>query len=121
MNIAVRPMMIVDSRWQFPRVQMTPEQEQAFLHWDDVVHADDLLRASGIVRVTRYRPLDDLGTMHIQEYENEEALQKYLVSERRRELIRETESHYPAGPDPRNLFSTRSVRCFIPIATRSSE
>ena len=33
----------------------------------------------------------------IQEFESEATLDQYLVSERRRELVHETESHYPGG------------------------
>jgi quinol monooxygenase YgiN len=119
MSLPIRPMMIVDSRWRNPEAPWTPEQERAYIHWDDVVHADDLLRDSGIVRVTRFRPTDNLGTFHIQEYESEKALQDYLVSERRKELIRETQSHYAAGPEADRIFSSRVVRCFIPVATKS--
>jgi hypothetical protein len=121
MKLAVRPMMIVDSRWRTPRVPMTPEQERAYIEWDDDEHAADLLRGTGIVRVTRYRPTDDLGTFHIQEYESEEALERYLVSERRKELIRETQSHYPVGTDPHYFFESRTVRCFIPVATKARD
>jgi hypothetical protein len=40
------------------------------------------------------------------------------VSDRRRELRRETEMHYPAGDDSRNFFEKRTVRCFLPIASK---
>lgn len=115
----VRPFMIVDSLWNTKRKRMTPQEEAAYLHWDDEIHADDLLRNSGIVAVTRFRALDDLGTFHIQEYESEAALAKYMSSKRRQELIHETQSHYPAGDGPEFFFEKRSVRCFIPAATKS--
>jgi hypothetical protein len=115
-----RPMMIVDSRWNRNR-KMTAGEEAAYFHWDDDVHADDLLRGSGIVRVIRYRPMDNSGTLHIQEYESEEALETYLTSQRRKELIDETQSHYPAGEGPEYFFDSRSVRCFIPVSSKGED
>jgi hypothetical protein len=50
----------------------------------------------------------------VQEFESEEVLEKYLVSERRKELTKETQTHYPAGPED---FFDRKVRIFIPIFT----
>ena len=114
----MRPMMIVDCLWKTPRTPMTPEEEKEYNHWCDEVHIPDLLRDTGMVRVTRYRDRDGAGIFYIQEFESEEALEKYLVSERRRELRNETESHYPAGDSPRNFFEKRTVRCFLPIASK---
>jgi len=67
-------------------------------------------------RVTRYRNRDESGIFYIQEFESEEALEKYLVGERRKELVRETQSHYPEGPN--NFFTARSVRIFLPITSK---
>ena len=117
----MRPMMIVDCLWKTPRKPMTPEEEREYNHWCDEVHIPDLLKGTGMVRVTRYRDRDGDGIFYIQEFESEEALEKYLVSERRRELRRETETHYPAGDDSRNFFEKRTVRCFIPISSKERE
>jgi hypothetical protein len=117
--VEIKPILIVDSLWHTGRPRMTPEEEKQYVHWDDEIHANDLLRDSGVIRTTRYRDLDDRGTLHIQEYDSADALQKYLVSERRKELIRETNSHYVAGPDPKNFFEKRTVRCFIPVSSKS--
>ena len=38
------------------------------------------------------------------------------VSDRRKELIHETQSHYPAGPD--DFMAQRTVRIFLPIASK---
>jgi hypothetical protein len=116
-----RPMMIVDSLWNTARKRMTPQEEALYNHWDDDVHADDLLRDSGIVRVIRYRPLDGAGTLHIQEYESEAALESYLVSERRKELIKETNGNYPAGNGPEYVFEKRTVRCFVPVSSKGRD
>ena len=70
---------------------MTPA-EQAFDDGANDEHMTDLLRDTGLVRVTRHR-----NGLWIQGYESEEALKQYLVSKRRKELIQETESHYPGG------------------------
>ena len=76
-----------------------------------------VLRDTGMVKVTRYRSKDGSGYLWIQEYESEEALEKYLVSERRQELIRETESHYPGGGAD-DMFEKRLARCYIPVASK---
>lgn len=121
MIVKPRPMMIVDSLWNRARPAMTPKEEAAYLHWDDEIHAADLLRDSGIVRVIRYRALDGAGTLHIQEYDDEQALEKYLVSDRRKELIKETTGHYPAGSGPEFFFEKRTVRCFVPVSTKDRD
>ena len=112
----MKPMMIVDCIWQNPRKAMTPAQEQEYNHWCDEIHIPDLLVGTGMTRVTRYRNRDGSGIFYIQEFESEEALEKYLVSERRKELIKETQSHYPAGPD--DFMAQRTVRIFLPIASK---
>jgi hypothetical protein len=112
----MKPMMIVDCLWQNPRKAMTPAQEQEYNHWCDEIHIPDLLVGTGMTRVTRYRNRDGSGIFYIQEFESEEALEKYLVSERRKELINETETHYPAGPD--DFMAKRTVRIFLPIASK---
>jgi quinol monooxygenase YgiN len=93
-EVEMRPMMIVDCLWKTPRKPMTPGEEKEYNHWCDEVHIPDLLRDTGMVRVTRYRDRDGAGIFYIQEFESEEALEKYLVSERRKELRRKTETHY---------------------------
>jgi hypothetical protein len=117
----IKPMMLVESLWHTKRPRMTPQEEKEYIHWDDEIHADDLLRDTGIVRVTRYRARDDTGTLHVQEYESEEALEKYLISQRRQELIHETNSHYLAGADPKLFFEKRIVKCFIPVSSKLSK
>lgn len=117
----MRPMMIVDCIWKTPRVPMTSAEEAKYNHWCDKIHIPDLLKGTGMTRVTRYRNKDGSGIFYIQEFESEAALEKYLVSDRRKELIHETESHYPAGPGPNNLFEKRTVRIFIPIASEGRD
>jgi hypothetical protein len=112
----MKPIMVVESQWKMPRKPMTPEQEKEYNHWCNEVHIPDLLRGTGMSSVTRYKNKDGSGYLWIQEFESEEALEKYLVSKRRKELIHETESHYPGGDDPGNLFDKRSVRCFSWVA-----
>ena len=113
----MRPIMIVDSRKR-PNKQMPPEQEKEFHYWCNEIHAPDLLKGTGMTSVMRYRDRDGKGFLTIQEFESEEALEKYLVSERRKELTKETQIHYPAGPDD---FFDRTVRVFIPIMTKQRE
>jgi antibiotic biosynthesis monooxygenase (ABM) superfamily enzyme len=108
----MKPIMVVESVWKKPRKTMTPEQERAFDHWCNEIHVPDLLRGTGMVSVTRYKNQDGSGYLWIQEFESEEALRRYLVSDRRKKLIHETESHYPGGADPGNCFEKRSVRNF---------
>jgi hypothetical protein len=110
------PIMIVESWWKTPRPPMTPEQEAEYEHWSNEIHVPDLLRNTGMVSVTRYRNQDGSGFLWIQEFADEAALQKYLVSKRRDELRHETESHYPGGPEQGNFFNKRSVRCFDWVA-----
>jgi hypothetical protein len=93
----MKPMMLVESTWKVSRKPLTRTEQKAFDDWANGEHMTDLLRDTGIVRVTRYRNKDGSGYLWIQEYESEEALEKYLVSKRREELIHETESHYPGG------------------------
>jgi hypothetical protein len=113
----MKPMMVVESTWRKSRKPMTAQEQKAFDEWANEEHMADLLRDTGMVRVTRYRNKDGSGYLWIQEYESEEALEKYLVSERRQELIHETESHYPGG-GAGDMFEKRVVRCFIPIASK---
>jgi len=113
--VTMNPMMIVDCIWRNPR-DMTPAQEKEYNHWCDEIHIPDLLVGTGMTRVTRYRNRDGSGIFYIQEFESEEALEKYLVGKRRKELIHETQSHYPEGPG--NFFTERSVRIFLPIASK---
>ena len=113
MKPILRPIMIVDSVKR-PNKHMTPQQEKEFHHWCNEVHAPDLLKGTGMTSVTRYRDRDGNGYITVQEFESEEVLEKYLVSERRKELTKETQTHYPAGPED---FFDRKVRIFIPIFT----
>ncbi len=113
----LKPMMVVESIWNPARAPMSPEQEAAFEEWCNEEHMLDLLRDTGMVRITRYRNRDGSGYLWIQEFESEAALDQYLVSERRRELVHETESHYPGG-GAADLFSKRSVRCFSQVASK---
>ena len=113
----MKPMMVVESSWSKSRKPMTPQEEAIFDEWANEEHMADLLRETGMVRVTRYKNRDGSGYLWIQEYESEEALEKYLVSKRRQELIHETESHYPGG-GASDMFEKRSARCFIPIASK---
>lgn len=115
------PMMIVDCTWKKPRVPMTEEEWAEYNRWCDEEHIPDLLRGTGMTRVTRFREQDDSHILYIQEFASEEALKKYLVSGRRRELRNETESHYPAGDSPKNIFEKRVVRIFLPIASKGHE
>jgi antibiotic biosynthesis monooxygenase (ABM) superfamily enzyme len=112
----MKPMMVVESLWKTPRKPMTPEQEREYNHWCNEIHIPDLLRDTGMVSVTRYKNQDGSGYLWIQEFESEEALKKYLVSDRRKELIHETESHYPGGAAAGNYFEKRSVRNFSWVA-----
>ena len=111
-----RPIMVVESLWKQPRKPMTPEQEREYDHWCNEIHIPDLLEGTGMSSVARYKNQDGSGYLWIQEFESEAALQKYLVSERRKELRHETESHYPGDDDPANYFSKRSVRNFSWVA-----
>jgi hypothetical protein len=115
----MKPIMVVESLWKRPRRPMTPAEEAEYNHWCNDVHIPDLLRDTGMVSVTRYKNKDGSGYLWIQEFASEAALAKYLVSERRRELIHETESHYPGGDAPGTLFEKRSVRCFERVAGES--
>jgi hypothetical protein len=115
----MKPIMVIESIWKTPRKPMTPHEEEVYEHWCNEIHIPDLLRGTGMVSVTRYKNKDGSGYLWIQEFESEAALQKYLVSERRKELIHETESHYPGGDAPKNLFGKRSVRCFDYVAGES--
>lgn len=112
----MKPIMVVESLWRTPRKPMTPAQEKEYNHWCNEIHIPDLLDRTGMVSVTRYKNQDGSGYLWIQEFESQAALEKYLVSERRKELIRETESHYPGGGDPANYFEKRSVRNFSWVA-----
>jgi hypothetical protein len=112
----MKPIMVVESVWKTPRKPMTPAQETEYNHWCNEIHIPDLLRDTGMVSVTRYKNKDGSGYLWIQEFESEAALQKYLVSARRKELIHETESHYPGGAAAGNYFDKRSVRCFDWVA-----
>ncbi|HKX10314.1 MAG TPA: hypothetical protein VJN67_19100 [Stellaceae bacterium] len=112
----MKPIMVVESSWKQPRKPMTPEQEREYEHWCNEIHIPDLLRGTGMSSVTRYKNQDGSGYLWIQEFESEEALKKYLVSDRRKELIHETESHYPGGADPGNYFDERTVRNFSRVA-----
>ena len=116
-----RPIMVVETLWKQPRKPMTPEQEHQFEHWCNVIHIPDLLRGTGMTSVTRYKNHDGSGYLWIQEFESEDALQKFLVSERRKELRHDTESHYPGGDDPGNYFDKRSIRNFSWIAGQRSK
>jgi len=111
-------MMVVESTWSPTRKPMTPDEEAAFEAWCNEEHMLDLLRDTGMVRITRYRNRDGSGFLWIQEFESEEALDTYLVSQRRRELIHETESHYPGG-GVADMFDKRSARCFSQIASKA--
>ena len=111
-----KPMMIVDCPWKTPRKLMTPDQQKTYEHWCNEIHIPDLLRGTGMTRIMRYRNRDGSGIFYIQEFENEDAMEKYLVSDRRKELRHETESHYPGGDGPDNYFDKRIVKCFIPVA-----
>lgn len=111
----MKPMMIVDCLWKGGRSQMTDAERREYDHWCDKVHIPDLLDGTGMTRVTRYAATDGSGIFYIQEFESDEALEVYLKSERRRELIRETNSHYPSGDEAKNFFVQRSVRCFKQI------
>ena len=116
-----KPMMIVDCPWKQPRKVMTPAQDREYHHWCNEVHIPDLLDRTGMTRVMRYRAIDDSGIFYIQEFESEDAMRKYLVSERRKELIHETESHYPGGAGPDMYFDKRTVKCFLPIAGKERD
>lgn len=117
----MRPMMTVEDTWKTPRPNLTAEEQKELDRWCDEEHIPDLLRGTGMTRVTRYRDKDDGTLFWIQEFRDVAALEKYLISERRKELRRETESHYPAGSDPKNLFERRTVRIFIPIHSKAAE
>jgi hypothetical protein len=111
-----RPIMVVESLWKQPRKPMTPDEEREFEHWCNEVHIPDLLRGTGMTSVSRYKNQDGSGYLWIQEFESEDDLQKFLVSERRKELRHDTESHYPGGEDAANYFDQRSIRNFIFVA-----
>ena len=116
--VPARCMSIVDSLWKNPRLPMTPEEERAWINWEDEIHIPDLLRDSGLIQITRYRARDNSGVFHLQEFESEEAMEKFLVSERRNQLRHETESNYPGGPEPHCHFQKRIVRAFIPVVSK---
>jgi len=108
-------MMIVDCLWKGGRCQMTDSERKEYDHWCDKVHIPDLLKGTGMTRVTRYAATDGSGVFYTQEFESEEAFEAYLTSDRRKELIAETNSHYPSGDGPENFFVQRAVRCFKSI------
>src|SRR6185437_4286054 len=81
-------------------------------HWCDEIHIPGLLEGTGMSRGTRYPNREESGIFYIQEFDSEEALEKYLVGERRKELVRETQSNYPE--EPNTFFTARSVRIFLP-------
>jgi hypothetical protein len=101
----MKPMMVVESFWRKGRKPMTPEEQKAFDEWANEEHMDDLLRGNGS------------GYLWLQEFESEEAFQKYLTSDRRKELVHETESHYPGG-GPNDPFDKRVIRNFTLLASK---
>lgn len=109
----MKPMMIVDCPWKGGKLPMNDAEKAEYDHWCDKVHIPDLLRDTGMTRVTRYRDRDGAGMFYIQEFDSQEALEKYLLSDRRRELVIETNTHYPSGEN--SFFEARTVRCFIPV------
>jgi hypothetical protein len=117
----MKPIMVVESHWKTPRKPMTAVQEKEYNHWCNEIHIPDLLKGTGMVSVTRYKNHDGSGYLWIQEFESEATLEKYLVSDRRKELIHETESHYPGGADPANYFAKRSVRNFSWVAGQTKK
>lgn len=116
----MRPMMVVESFWRKGHKPMTPQEQKAFDEWANEEHIDDLLRDTGMVRVARYLNKDGSGYLWIQEFESEEAFQKYLTSERRKELVHETESHYPGG-GPNDPFDKRVIRNFTLLASKERQ
>jgi hypothetical protein len=61
---------------------MTPEQEIEYNHWEDVIHASDLLRDTGITSVARYRNREGSEIFYTHEFLSEDAMEKYIASER---------------------------------------
>lgn len=114
------PMMVVESVWKTPRKPMTPAEQAEFDHWCNDIHIPDLLRGTGMISVRRYRNQDGSGYLWIQEFASQEALAKYLVGERRKELRHETESHYPGTADAGAYFEKRTVRCFDFVAGQNA-
>jgi hypothetical protein len=113
-------MMIVECTWQTPPPELTAAEQKEYEHWEDEIHAADLLKGTGMTRVARFRNRDGSGIYYVQEFESEEAMEKYIVSDRRKELIHETDTHYPSGPDSR-FFSRKEVKFYLPISSKSRE
>ena len=61
----MKPMMLVESTWKVPRKPMTPGEQKTFDDWANEEHMTDLLRDTGMVRVTRYMNEDGSGYLWI--------------------------------------------------------
>jgi hypothetical protein len=94
---------------------MTPEQEKEFHHWYNEPHLADLLSTPGVISATRYRNRDGSGFIAVYEFESEDAMEKYITSERRQFLIKDTESRYGDN------FFDRKTRFFTPIISKRRE
>jgi antibiotic biosynthesis monooxygenase (ABM) superfamily enzyme len=78
------------------------EREEAFNHWYTTKHCPDVLKAPGAISARRYRRiLGDDPQMYIAvyEFESEDALNRFLESPYRKELLAEHHALWDPFPD----------------------